>query len=231
MNKFALVLFAIITLICGQAAAEPDFEVKPEFIQFTQVAPGGKASLPCEFTNTGTEPLSIKSIRFSCGCLSSDFKPCTIGPESSISGMIHYDAKGKGPGAYTHKIYVRSNDPEQPIFGITVYALVEEPRRGLSLLTSTILFDLNTEPADSIKYIEIKNNDTRSYQIRELNPVSGVDIIPPKNNTIPSQSTIRIEVRLQPWVTRFPFEMSVPIVTDDENAPALYCTIRAVKNN
>ena len=83
---------------------------------------GSKLFLSYKFVNTGTNPLLIKDVLTSCGCISVNFPEYTINPQKSGYINLEYDSS-KNIG------YVKSY--------IDIYANLD------SVVKRTIIFDVN----------------------------------------------------------------------------------------
>lgn len=100
---FATVSFAQTTT--AQSGAQMKFENTT--VDYGTIAQNSDPFRTVAFTNTGTEPLIIKSAKGSCGCTIPTFPKEPIAPGASAEIKIKYDTKRLG--AINKTVTIQSN--------------------------------------------------------------------------------------------------------------------------
>jgi hypothetical protein len=73
--------------------------------------------------NTGWEPLEIREVQSSCGCMTAKVSLLHLAPGERVAVPISIALKGS-QGKIQKTILVRSNDPKQPNLVLTVTGTV-----------------------------------------------------------------------------------------------------------
>jgi len=92
MNKistFLLVIFGFITF--AQTGAKIEFKDKDNTLDFGKVHVGEQGIRTIVFTNTGDEPLIVKNIHSTCGCLVIEKPKSPIPPGKTGAISLKYD--------------------------------------------------------------------------------------------------------------------------------------------
>ncbi len=84
-----------------------------------------------EIYNAGNALLQIKDVRPSCGCTITDISTNEIYPCDSASLEVSFNSGGF-EGKIKKKIYISSNDPQQPLVIFKIMAEVAEKRKKSS---------------------------------------------------------------------------------------------------
>lgn len=107
MKKIILIpflFFSLFTLVLGQAKLAFNDDVH-DFGTFDE---GEIMDFEFEFTNTGTEELTIKSVRASCGCTTPFWTKEAIAAGEKGSIKVRYNSKNR-PGNFHKTITISSN--------------------------------------------------------------------------------------------------------------------------
>ena len=99
-------LLFLVNIVKGQTGSAMTFE-KME-IDYGNVVQGGDGVRVFKFKNTGTEPLSIKNARGSCGCTVPKWPNEPIKPGQSATIEVKYDSSRLG--SFTKTITVETNE-------------------------------------------------------------------------------------------------------------------------
>jgi hypothetical protein len=133
--KRILSTLAFATLICAFATAQtavapatpvatPAVEVAPAKVggpvmtfektevDYGTIAQGADPLRRFKFKNTGTEPLTIKNARGSCGCTVPSYKKEPIAPGETSEIEVRYDTQRIGD--FSKSVTIETNEGEQP---------------------------------------------------------------------------------------------------------------------
>ncbi|MCM8807696.1 MAG: DUF1573 domain-containing protein [Candidatus Omnitrophica bacterium] len=92
----------------------PDIRFEKYSYYFGKVRHGEKLNFTFKFKNIGNQPLRIKSIRASCGCIISSISKRIFLPREKGEIKVKFDTTGRS-GWQQQPIYVYSNDPATPL--------------------------------------------------------------------------------------------------------------------
>ena len=92
----------------------PDIRFKKYTYDFRKIEPGKKLTFKFKFINKGNEPLIIKNIRASCGCIVSKLQKRIFLPKEKGEIKIEFDTTGRS-GWQKEYVYLYTNDPASPL--------------------------------------------------------------------------------------------------------------------
>jgi mono/diheme cytochrome c family protein len=119
----------------GSVPTEPRLELQTEAFDFGAITQDKKVSYDVAFRNSGDQPLSMRDLRSSCGCLALAASRKRLGPRESGTIELTLNPVGKrGRIAKTVNIY--SNDARDPVKTLTVFATVTH---GVAVVPGTPL--------------------------------------------------------------------------------------------
>ena len=103
-------LFCLLFFVCAISvyAQKNDLNVvfKEESFSFGLInESGGRVTHDFEFTNNGTEPVVLKSVRASCGCTTPNWPKAPIAPGVTNKISVTYNPQGR-PGVFSKSITV-----------------------------------------------------------------------------------------------------------------------------
>jgi hypothetical protein len=104
ISAIALVLAAIVTV----NAQGPQMTFKTTTIDYGTIAKGSERVRKFEFTNTGNEPLIIKTAKGSCGCTVPTYAKEPIMPGESSVIEVNYDTNREG--MFTKTVTITTNE-------------------------------------------------------------------------------------------------------------------------
>jgi Protein of unknown function (DUF1573) len=104
ISALALVLAAIVTV----NAQGPVMTFKQTTVDYGTIAKGSDRVRTFQFTNTGTEPLIIKSAKGSCGCTVPTYPKEPIMPGESAVIEVNYDTNREG--MFTKTVTINTNE-------------------------------------------------------------------------------------------------------------------------
>lgn len=102
---------ALVMVVAVNAKTKQEAEIKFEQTthDFGNInEDGGRVSYEFVFTNTGTSPLKLESVRAECGCTTPEFPTKDIAPGEKGTIKVTYNPYGR-PGSFIKKVTVRSN--------------------------------------------------------------------------------------------------------------------------
>lgn len=108
-----------------EAAESTGAKIKFEKVEhnFGKITEGTQATVTFSFTNTGTEPLVLNSVRASCGCTTPKWTREPVAPGAIGEITAIYNSKGR-PGNFTKTITVKYNGEEGTEF-LTIRGTVD----------------------------------------------------------------------------------------------------------
>ena len=111
MKRISL-LFIVAFASLMSMAQNAVIEFKNKEYDFGQVKEeDGPVTTIFEFTNTGNAPLTLNSVKASCGCTATDYTKSPVEPGKSGYVKARYNVNGR-PGKFTKTITVSSNATE-----------------------------------------------------------------------------------------------------------------------
>ena len=123
---------ALAALTNDSTAKSSKLLTKIEFAEasfdFGKIEEGKKVSHVFKFTNTGSNPLVLESVRPSCGCTTPEYTKDTIAPGKEGKINVTYDSNGRN-GQINKTIDVLANtEPASTVLKIS--AFVKEKKSG-----------------------------------------------------------------------------------------------------
>jgi Protein of unknown function (DUF1573) len=115
-------LFGPITSAAGSQIALD----KKEY-DFGDVRVGRVVQVRASLSNKGKAPLIIKEVRTSCGCTKAESAQKQIPPGERGEIAISYDSAGLSSGRKTQTVFIHSNDMQNPVSKIRIFANVIHP--------------------------------------------------------------------------------------------------------
>lgn len=122
MKKFLLLSFFVamaMGVVNAQSTTSNSAPANGPKIEFTslehnygQIQKGGDGNCEFTFTNNGTEPLILSSVRASCGCTTPSWTKDPIMPGQTGTIKVKYNTNN--PGGFTKTITVTSNAVDNP---------------------------------------------------------------------------------------------------------------------
>lgn len=107
----------------------PQIEITPKSFDFGEVEYGEIAEYTFKVRNLGEKILEIKKVATSCACTSAEIAKENIAPGEEVELNVIYDTGAMsgphGRGDQERIIYVRSNDPVNPQFEVTINAFIK----------------------------------------------------------------------------------------------------------
>ena len=191
MNRIALIAFSVVGILGWVVFAAPIIEVDNAV---WDVAIQTESVITHTFTlsNTGDKTLIISDVIPSCGCTTATLETYELEPGQSVELPIAIDTTGFR-GLVLRVIDIFSNDPENPIFTLTINIDAPEPEG---------LVPTKLEQSDFLRYFYVLI-DVRTLEEHEEGHLIGSINIP----------LSEFQQNLDAWTPLFPTD--VPLI--------LYC--------
>ena len=120
MKRFTLTICGI--LIGLLAYAQPVFEFEASEHDFGEIQEGTKARQVFKFTNTGDKPLTIMSVKASCGCTTPKWPKEPIMPGETAEIEAVFNSSGR-VGRFVKTVSITANTVE-PITKLMIKGVV-----------------------------------------------------------------------------------------------------------
>jgi hypothetical protein len=95
----------------AQAGAQIAFE--ESLYEFGEITQGDRVEHEFSYTNTGTEPLVISSVKTTCGCTAPNWSREPLAPGETMTMLVRFNSSGK-MGMQNKTITVNSNASNNP---------------------------------------------------------------------------------------------------------------------
>ncbi len=122
---------ALLALLAVGAHAQGVLAFETLEHDFGSVAEGEKPTHVFTFTNTGDQPVTLTSVRPSCGCTAPSYSTEPVAPGAQGQITVEYNSQGR-PGAFNKSISVEADgaDPEHVTLYITGTVIPANIRNG-----------------------------------------------------------------------------------------------------
>jgi hypothetical protein len=169
--KHILKLMLVLVFIGGTfvvfAQDKPKIEFKElihDFGTFKEEA--GVQTFDFSFTNTGTVPLVLNSVRASCGCTTPKWTNEPVAPGKNGSIQVSYNPTGR-PGSFVKSITVQSN-AETEVVNLTIKGVVEERQKSIAELYPVKIGSLMAK-TNNISYVKLKMGEIKTETLELVN--------------------------------------------------------------
>jgi uncharacterized cupredoxin-like copper-binding protein len=103
----------------------PRLKFEKNQFDFGKVKDGDLLQHTFNYKNTGKSELIIKDVRSSCGCTVPFVSKKNLKPGEEANLKVEFDTSGRS-GRNSKSITIFSNDPDNPVFVLTIYADIEK---------------------------------------------------------------------------------------------------------
>lgn len=184
ISVFALVV--AFTTAEAQKAKIVFNEMSHDFGTFKESA--GPQTTTFKFTNEGSQPLVLNSVRASCGCTTPKWTREPVAPGGTGEIQVSYNPKNR-PGSFNKSVTVQSN-AENGTVVLRINGRVEEREKTLAELYPRQIGDLRVK-TNHISFARIKEN---AVETKELELVNDTDKpIEVGFRTVPKHLTAKLE--------------------------------------
>lgn len=193
MKKSILTTFLslfLLTLVFGQGK----FEFNKQVHDFGTFDEGGIMEFEFEFTNTGENPITIESVRASCGCTTPFWtkKPVASGEQGTIK--VQYNSKGR-PGNFYKTITITS-DASEPTKVLTIKGIsYRDPALEPEITLEKLSFNLGKVEFIAGVLYTIKYKNTGKLPLTIISAQSSCDCFsrfPPYDGVDPEEEGLLI---------------------------------------
>jgi hypothetical protein len=221
----SLPLVALVLLLAAPAAAQLSFGSPTH--DFGEIEEGVQARHTFVLSNEGTAPLTIRSVRPSCGCTAPTFTTEAIAPGETGEIVVVFDSEGR-PGPFRKSIYV-SADAGGELVEQTLYITgrVEQETLAAGVPQGNVLFDADAfdfgtvEGSRSVTHVfKMQHTGQRPIRITEVRvQPEGLDVAVPTTPVF-AGDLVDIRATVPAEAVAGPFDYAIVLVTDDEAQPA-----------
>lgn len=226
MLKSLFTLAAAAVLLAVPARAQLLFSTTTH--DFGDLTEGAMATYTFTFTNDGSVPLKLRSVRPSCGCTAPTFTTESVAPGETGEIVIAYNSQGR-PGPFRKSIEVTAEAGDATVdetlyitgdvASATISAATGVPQG--SVIFDTDAFDLGRVTSDQQRshVFKMQHTGTKPIRITEAKSYpAGLHVVYP---TTPIFAGDLVSIRVTiPDIAEGDFDYAVVLVTDDEAQPA-----------
>ncbi|MCG8384838.1 MAG: DUF1573 domain-containing protein [Cytophagales bacterium] len=112
----------------AELAEAPKMEIKEAIYDFGRIKRGEVVSNSFELTNTGQNPLEIRTHKTNCSCIKAEVSGKTIRQGETATVEVTFDAEGRR-GNQQKSVTIYTNDPRASAQRVTIKAYVENSSR------------------------------------------------------------------------------------------------------
>lgn len=229
MLKYVPVL--LLLLLAAPASAQLSFVNTTH--DFGEIEEGAQPQHTFVLTNDGSAPLTLRSVRPSCGCTAPSFTAEAIEPGDTGEVVVAFDSNGR-PGPFRKSIRITAETSGEMI-DETLYITGDVKRRTLaagvpqgSVLFDTDAFDLGTVSADrSVSHVfQMQHAGGRPIRITEAKSYpDGLDIEVPTTPVF-ADDLVEVRVTVPAGATQGAFDYAIVLTTDDARQPVKSLRLR-----
>ena len=191
MKRFVQI-FTVLTLLIAFSAAQAQKskivfnELEHDFGTFKESA--GPQTTTFKFTNEGSVPLILSSVRASCGCTTPKWTREPVPPNGTGEIQVSYNPKNR-PGSFNKTVTVQSN-AENATTVLRIKGSVQEREKTLAELYPREIGDLRVK-TNHISFARIKENDVKTEELELVNDSNSPVSV--GFRTVPGHITAKLE--------------------------------------
>jgi hypothetical protein len=199
--RMSLLVLLLAFPLGAWAAAGPKIKLDKESYDYGTVQYGTDPTVQFELTNVGDETLVIQKLHASCGCTKAVHGSTEVPPGGKTVISATYETEGERPGRKKKSLRIHTNDPEKPVFTVTLTAdLVREVLVDPPALTKKL-----SEFQERIAFpMKISNSSAKPVTVKN------VELIGSKGKVYLEPATVTV----QPG-DRAPFEIIMELTRED----------------
>ena len=218
MHFHALACFAALLLLTSRGLAELKWDKPVQ--QFQRTPADGEIEVRFTFKNTGTAPVTIKTLRPSCGCTTAHLEKKIYAPGEAGEVVAHF-VFGDRRGPHRKTIEVRTDDaPTEPVL-LDLRVNIHDPLT----IAPALIFWKRGEPAEP-KTVQLTADAGQPVRIKSV--VSSNPRLPAKLVAIKAGE--QYEVSVTPADTAQKESAEVSVLTDfPMDAPRTYILHARIK--
>jgi hypothetical protein len=193
MKQTLKIVFVLVVLVWTVSTyAQPQIKFESVVYEYGTIKEEDGPQLAVfTFTNTGNEPLTLTSVRASCGCTASNYTREAIAPGAKGTVEATYNPANR-PGQFAKSVSVTSNDPNQSTIVLTIKGdVIPRPKTkadnypskigNLRFKTNHLAFQEMTHKqvkTDTLGFFNDSKKDITIKGIKDLPGFLTVQIIP-----------------------------------------------------
>jgi hypothetical protein len=231
MLKYVPILFLL--LLAAPASAQLSFVTTTH--DFGEIEEGVEPQHTFILTNDGSAPLTLRSVRPSCGCTTPSFTTEAIEPGKTGEIVVAFDSNGR-PGPFRKSIRITAETGGEMI-DETLYITGDVKQQTLasgvpqgSVLFDKDAFDLGTVSTDrQVSHVfKMQHAGGRPIRITEAKSYpDGLDIEVPTTPVF-ADDLVDVRVTVPAGAAQGAFDYAIVITTDDAQQPVKSLRLRGV---
>lgn len=222
----SLLVLAVAVLLAAPAHAQLSFPATTH--DFGAIQEGEKATHTFIFTNAGSTPVKLRSVRPSCGCTAPTFTTDAVTPGATGEIVVEFDSQGR-PGPFRKSIRVTAEAGGTTV-DETLYITGDVARETITAATGAlqgnVLFDVDAfdfgpvaSDRQATHVFKMQHAGTRPIRITEVKSYpDGLHIAHP-TTPIFADDLVDIRVTVPAGTAAGDFDYAVVLTTDDEVQP------------
>jgi len=224
------IFFLAAGVVTGALRAEPT--LLPPRIDFSEASfnagtvwEGERVPHTFTFRNDGGSPLEITRVKTSCGCTAAKGSKDSLAPGEEGTIQVEFNTNRRH-GFQSKHIYVQSNDPETPLFKLTISCYV---KTAASFKPRALFFNNVTKGATPEEVLRLEVSDRPLLITGVEGKGDFFEVILPREKweVGPETSSIEIPVRILATAPLGKLSGEVVITTDHPQLPWISARVRA----
>lgn len=223
MSKLSL-LGLLLLFVAAPTQAQLGFATAEH--DFGDIEEGAEVTYTFVVTNRGRDPLTLRSVRPSCGCTTPSFTAEPIEPGGAGELVVAFDSAGR-PGPFRKSIHVTAAAGDKQI-AETLYITgdVQRPSLTSGVPQGHLLFDADAHDFGPVSADEqvshvftVQHTGTRPVRIKEVKTYpDGLHVVAP-TDPIFADDVVEVRVTVPAGAAQGPFDYAVVLTTDDDAQP------------
>lgn len=231
--RILIISIFVNSIVLGQFIS-PKIKFREEFYDFGSINRGDIVEHFFEFFNIGDDTLKIAYISATCGCSAGLLNKREFQPGEKGNLIVRFNSTGKY-GIQTNKIFVHTNDPDNPIKVLTIRAEVISKIDTLN--AAKIVLDRITHDFGNIEegkihetLFVIKNMGRDTLEIQEIITSCGCTAAVPRKRRIAPNEQTEFKVQLDTTNRFGSLKNEIIVRTNDPIQPETHLYLIAVVN-
>ena len=218
-------LLALLLFIAAPASAQLGFATTTH--DFGAIDEGETVAYTFVLTNRGEHPLTLRSVRPSCGCTTPSFTTTPIEPGGSGEIVVEFDSQGR-PGPFRKTIGVTAVAGEKTVNEtLTIAGDVQQPGLSDGIAQGRLLFDADAhdfgpvEADQQVSHVfKVQHTGGRPIRISEATTYpGGLHVVFPEDPVF-AGDLVDVRVTVPAGAASGDFDYAVVLQTDDADQPS-----------
>lgn len=197
VRRFMILVILSLLLTWGELLAAPRIVFDKEVHDYGRVLFGETVVEEFVFKNQGDVPLIIEELRSDCGCTKAVKGSREVAPQGQSKIVATFDTTGLKAGRKKKRVFVHSNDPQQPVVVLTLLADVI---REINVHPATLRQELGINESATFQ-VQITNGSKGALKVMGLDrtQAEGADVrVEPERFVVQPGQTVPLTVTLKP---------------------------------